>query len=264
MSEKDLKMTEAAYCYNLAHAMKGDLGETLFDYTQNYANSLFLWISSDLSQFTCSMAGEAWFHLGDMTLAEQSAIIGLQASPRHTGVRYIERMARVNLVSGEQGAAQKYLKLLSKTLFYGKWAGKALAGRPDGETEAWLEDMRSKLAGPETDFVYNDNLFRPVLLGLLEANPSNAPAREYLLCYDLLTFDLDHFMEDYIPGTDTAARYQEAVVIWLDKNGQLTEENAARYGISASVLSKLERFMRFPDNYKNTYWYYYTDAMFAQ
>lgn len=263
-SKKDLLSTEASYCYNLAHAMKGDLGESLFNYAQKYSNSLFMFITTDLSQFSSSMVGEAWYHLGDMTIAEQSAIIGLQASPKHTGARYIKRMAMVNLVSGEQGAAQKYLRLLSGTLFYGKWARQILAGRPDEKTKAKIEDLQSKLAEARTDFVYNANLFRPVLLGLLEANPSNDLAHEYLLCYDLLSFDLEHFMEDFRPETDTSTLYHEAVLIWLDSQGQLSQENAAKYGVSSSTLNRLGRFMRYPDNYRNTYWYYFTQEMNRQ
>ena len=260
-SKDDLKMTEASYCYNLAHAMKGDLPENLFEYSQNYANSIFLWITTDLSQFSASMAGEAWFHLGEMTLAEQSAMIALQASPKHTGARYIERLARVNLATGEKGASQKYLEILSKTLFYGKWARNILNGHPDEATRAWVEDTHSKLSNPETDYVYGNNLLRPVLTGLLDANPSNALAREYLLVYDLMTFDLDHFMEDYSPETDTAPIFQEAVTVWLSMNEGLNAENAAKYGISTSMLNRLERFSRYPDNYRNTYWYYCMRAM---
>ena len=263
-SKKDLRSTEASYCYNLAHAMKGDLGESLFNYAQKYSNSLFMFITTDLSHFSSSMVGEAWYHLGDMTIAEQSAIIGLQASPKHTGARYIKRMAMVNLVSGEQGAAQKYLRLLSGTLFYGKWARQILAGHPDERTKAKIEDLQSKLAEARTDFVYNANLFRPVLLGLLEANPSNDLAHEYLLCYDLLSFDLEHFMEDFRPETDTSTLYHEAVLIWLDSQGQLSQENAAKYGVSSSTLNRLGRFMRYPDNYRNTYWYYFTQEMNRQ
>lgn len=260
-SEKDLRYTEASYCYNLAHAMKGDLGESLFNYAQKYSNSLFMFITTDLSQFSSSMVGEAWYHLGDMTLAEQSAIIGLQASPKHTGARYIKRMAMANLASGEQGAAQKYLRLLSGTLFYGKWARQILAGHPDAQTQAKIDELHSKLADARTDIVYNANRFRPVLLGLLEANPSNELAHEYLLCYDMLTFDLEHFMEDYRPGIDNATLYHEVVVAWLDSRGELNEENAAKYGVGMSTLNKLGRFMRFPENYKNTFWYYLTNEM---
>ena len=105
LSKVDLYTEEASYCYNLALAMKGRLGDDLFDHSQNYHYSLLFPASSDQTVMTNAMAGEAWFQLGDMTVAEQSAITSLQASPKHTGARYLVRLARVNLISGEDGAA---------------------------------------------------------------------------------------------------------------------------------------------------------------
>ena len=261
-SEKDLYMTEASCYYNLAFAMDGRLGYSLFNYAQNYANSLLLWITTDISQFSSGIAGESWYHLGNMTLAEQSAMIALQASPRHTGARYLVRLAKVNLVTGEDGAAEKYLGLLSKTLCYGKWARSMMPGHQDEAAQAWIAQKRAKLA--TGDFVYSTNDFRPVLLGLLEADPSNRMAREYLLCYDLLRFDLQRFMEDYSEDMIEAPIYQEAILIWLNINNEMTEENAAKYGIGTSAINRMERFFRYPDNYRNTYWYYYRREMDRQ
>lgn len=258
-SGKDLYMTEASCCYNLAFAMNGQLGHSLFNYAQNYANGLLFWITTDISQFSSSIAGEAWFHLGNMTLAEQSAMIALQASPKHTGARYLVRLAKVNLINGEDGAAEKYLGLLGKTLCYGKWARSMMPGRQDEAAKTWIAQERSKLA--VSDFVYSTNDLRPILLGLLEANPSNRMAREYLLCYDLLILDLEHFMEDYSQDMIDAPVYQEGVLIWLSMRNEMTAENAARYGIGTSAINRMERFFRYPDNYRNTYWYYYTREM---
>ena len=121
---------EASFCYNLAHAMKGDLGSKLFQHSQSGTNSLLMRIGIDKTAFTNSLASEAWYHLGNMTIAEQGAIIALQSAPDHTGARYVKRLAEVNLISGEDASAQKYLSLLSRTLFYGKWEKRILAGHP--------------------------------------------------------------------------------------------------------------------------------------
>ena len=257
-SKKDLHITEASYCYNLAFAKKGMLSHELLNHSENYTNSLLLWIHTDKSVFSNCLAGEAWFQLGDMTLAEQSAIIALQASPKHSGARYVRRMARVNLISREYGAAQKYLGLLSKTLFYGKWARHWLAAIEDGSADEKLGVTRTKLA--HSDFVYSTNIsLRNVLLGLLEANPDNVMAREYLLCYDLLGGDLDYFIEDYAPDKPNAPLYQEAILIWLTQNDRPLEEEAPQWGVSQTTLDRLNRFFQRPEKYKNTYWYYYTD-----
>ena len=261
MSKHDLYMVEASYCYNLAHAMKGDLGSTFLNYSQKNHQSLLFPVDADRSIFTNTLAGEAWFHLGDMTVAEQSAITSLQASPKHTGARFLVRLARVNLVIGEDAAATKYLNLLSKTLFYGKWARRMMPGRQDEATRAALAEARSKLH--RKDFVHHFNQPRQVLQELLAVNPDNQLARNYLLCYDLLRYDLDEFMEDYLPDMIPARLYQEAILIWLSRNENMTPEQVTRYGVDLSLVDRMGRFGRNPGAYKNTYWYYYWQALNA-
>ena len=259
LSKKDLYMVEASYCYNLAHAMKGDLGKTLFNHSQSDAYNLLLQVSTDRSLFTNCLAGEAWFQLGNMTVAEQAAIIALQASPDHTGARFLVRLARVNLITGEDAAAQKYLDLLSRTLFYGKWARSMMPGCQDEATRAQLAEARRNL--PCSDFVHHSEDPRAVLLGLLEANPSNLLARNYLLCFDLMAYNLDDFIEDYEPVMIPARLYQEAVLIWLSQLRRLNEEEIARFGIEESLGERMARFAQNPNRYRNTYWYYYLKAM---
>ena len=259
LSEKDLYMEEASYCYNLAHAVKGDLGDALFNHSQNHHNSLLFPVSGDQTVFTNCLAGEAWFQLGDMTVAEQSAITTLQGSPKHTGVRFLVRLARVNMISGEEAAAQKYLDLLARTLFYGKWARSMMPENRDAAAKAQIAEARARLTGK--DFVHNSNAPRSVLLGLLEADPGNRVARNYLLCFDLLRYDLDQFMGDYVPDMIPAHIYQEAVLIWLSLNGRLSEDQVARYGVPVSTVDRMNRFGQRPDAYKDSYWYYYLQAM---
>lgn len=259
LSEKDLFMTEASYCYNLAHAMKGDLGQVLFKHSQDGTRGLLIMVSPDISLFSNCLAGEAWYHLGNMTIAEQSAIIALQAAPKHTGARFIERLARVNLVSGEYGAAQKYLDVLGKSLFYSKWAKEMIAHIQDGTAPDWVAEARTKLS--DTDFVNNNDRFRPVLLNLLEASPQNALAREYLLCYDLLSYHLDDFATDFAKAVSGDRLYQEAMLIWLSQQDLLTRDQLARYGISYSLVDRMEIFFNYPNQFRDSYWYYYMNAL---
>ena len=262
LSKVDLYTEEASYCYNLALAMKGRLGDDLFDHSQNHHFSLLFPASSEQTVMTNAMAGEAWFQLGDMTVAEQSAITSLQASPKHTGARYLERLARVNLISGEEGAAMKYLTILGKTLFYGRWARSMMPGLQDETVRAQLSDAHARLA--RKDMVHQLERPRELLLGLLEADPANAAARNYLLCYDLLTYDLDAFMQDFTPDMISARLYQEAVLLWLTLQGRLTPDEISRYGMDLSVSDRMNRFGMNPAAFKNTYWYYYLKAMNKQ
>ena len=262
LSKVDLYTEEASYCYNLALAMKGRLGDDLFDHSQNHHFSLLFPASSEQTVMTNAMAGEAWFQLGDMTVAEQSAITSLQASPKHTGARYLERLARVNLISGEEGAAMKYLTILGKTLFYGRWARSMMPGLQDETVRAQLSDAHARLA--QKDMVHQLERPRELLLGLLEADPANAAARNYLLCYDLLTYDLDAFMQDFTPDMIKGRLYQEAVLLWLTLQGRLTPDEISRYGMDLSVSDRMNRFGMNPAAFKNTYWYYYLKAMNKQ
>ena len=259
LSEKDLYMEEASYCYNLALAMQGNLGNALLNHSQNHQFTLLFPVSAERAIFTNTLAGEAWFHLGDMTMAEQSAITSLQASPRHTGARFVTRLARVNLVTGEDAAAQKYLSMLSRTLFYGEWARSMMPGRQDEATQAELAKARARLAGK--DFVHQAENPRAVLLGLLEADSTNMLARNYLLCYDLLCYDLDSFIRDYEPDRIPARLYHEAILIWLSQQGRLNPEEVTGYGVDVSEVDRMGRFGRNPNAFKNTYWYYYWKAM---
>ena len=261
-SKVDLYMEEASYCYNLALAMKGRLGDDLLNHSQNHQEALLFPASSEQTIFTNGMAGEAWFQLGDMTQAEQSAITSLQASPKHTGTRYLVRLARINLISGEDEAAQKYLNNLDRTLFYGKWARSMMPGRQDEATQAQIEEARAKLF--RKDFVHQSERPREILRGLLEANPDNLMARNYLLCYDLMCYDLDTFMEDYTANMINARLYHEAILIWLSQHEQLTPEQVSGYGVDFSTVDRMNRFGRNPSGQKNTYWYYYLKAMYEQ
>ena len=51
---------------------------------------------------TIYAANEVWFALGDMTMAEHAAILGMIFSPHHTGARAVKRLAEINLVNGDE------------------------------------------------------------------------------------------------------------------------------------------------------------------
>ena len=263
VSKKNLLYNEACYFYNLALAKKGLLSETLLQHPQNYANGLFLLVTDQISPFSNGLAGEVWYQLGNMTLADQSAMVAMQSSPKHTGARYIRRMAMLNLISEEYGSAEKYLKMLDKTLVYHKWAESMIPENQSEETKADLDARRRNLV--RTDVVSESNNYRLLLHKLLEANPGNTMAKEYLLCYDLLNCNLAAFMEDYVPEKNNPKVYQEAALIWI--NIQHSEGNISndvdmdKFGITMDAIERLKKFYQFPNRYKSTYWSYYTNAM---
>lgn len=260
LADDGLLYNEACYFQNLASAMKGQLPDKLLSRPQNQSNGLFLFVN-EVTPFSNGAAGELWYHLGNMTLADQSSMVAMQSSPKHTGARFIQRLAMINLISEEYGAAEKYLKILDKTLVYHGWARSMMPGRQNDGTIEKLNDYRSRLI--KKDRVAPGNHYYLLLKDLLEANPNNLLARDYLLCFELLSFDLETFMRDFDPSEDKSHLYQEAALVWLNIQyglGKITDVNFDDYGISEETVGRLGRFYKYPENYKDTYWYYFTYA----
>lgn len=260
LSEKDLHDNVASYFYNMAIAEKGTMGNDFFKHSQgSLGSTLFLWVDDDYSQFSNGAAGEVWFRLGNMTMAEQSTVIALQISPRHSGARFLVRLAEIALISGEEDTASKYLNMLSKTLVYRKWALDRMPGRMSGSVQAWLAGESAKLS--HDDFVFGDNgAFRDLLKGLLDANPDNMLARQYLLMYDLEIVRLDAFMEDYCDNMIPGTLFEQAILVWMSQHDIFTEDNIQKYGIGKRTMQKFDQFFRYPDRYTDTYWYYVVDV----
>ena len=68
-------------------------------------------------------------------------------------------------------------------------------------------------------------------------------------------------MQDYAPDMIPARIYHEAVLIWLSQHDRLSEAELARYGVDAATVDRMNRFGRAPGKYRNTYWYYYMQAL---
>jgi hypothetical protein len=81
------------------------------------------------------------------------------------------------------------------------------------------------------------------------------------MCYDLMSDNLDGFMEQYAKDRPKGRLYHEAVLIWLSQHDRLNPEGVARYGVDVSEVDRMNRFGRNPNAFKNTYWYYYLSAM---
>ena len=137
------------------------------------------------------LMAEFYFLLGDMTMTERAAMIALVSSPGNRNVRMIKRLAEANLVAGDDLAAKKYLAILEKTFAYRKWA----KSNSNGHLNSKLRTKREYVTN--NDRLRTDDNCRIVLLGLLDANPHNKVALDYLMCTDIQVGDLTLLHEDY-------------------------------------------------------------------
>ena len=270
LAAEDRRSEIGTYYYNLANAMNGQLADKLMNYYQPFERGLFLPVGEHSTPFKIACSGDVWFALGYMPLAERDAMLGMLFSPKHTGSRYLRRLAEANLVTGDMEAAAKYLRILLNSRHDRDWA---LARFPD----AWSQDYRRRIEEkrallPRLDLIHGMDQAPLILRVMLGSNPSNKMALDYLLCYDLLTKDIDAFVGDFEPSLTRSHLYEEAMLIFLAAKGGMTEENFAHYHITPQTLAQFNRFVtiykqdggsgrNLSGDFSKTYWYYYYFAV---
>lgn len=270
LAKEDRKSEVGTYYYNLSNAMRGQLADKLLDYYQPFERGLFLPVGAQSSPFVIGCAGDVWFALGDMTMAERDAMLGMLFSPAHTGSRYLRRLAETNLVTGDYEAASKYLRMLLNSPSDREWARVRLPDAWNPGYRMYIEEKRAKL--PRFDLVHGMDQVQYTLRVLLNSNSSNKMALDYLLCYDLLTKDLDAFVADYVPSLTHSRLYEEAMLIFLAAKGGMDPDNFTHYQISQETLSRFDRFVtiykrdngsgkNLTEEFGKTYWYYFYYAV---
>lgn len=266
--EGEYRSPFTAYYYNLLNAQQNRLPDRLMDGYQPASQGLFLPVAPHSTYLTIYAANEVWFALGDMTMAEHAAILGMIFSPHHTGARAVKRLAEINLVNGDEAAAMKYLRLLQKTMCYRDWAERRIPGKQTAEVCQWLE--RKRLLLPATDTLRSSADIPLSLRHLLRNNPDNTLACDYLLCFDLLNKDIGAFAGDY---REFAAKkfpsrlYAEGLLIYLaGKKASLDE--VEKWNIPPQVLDEFGDYTRLYEanggngaplqaKYGKTYWFYF-------
>jgi hypothetical protein len=138
------------------------------------------------------------------------------------------------------------------------------------EKSAWLTHKRSQLTA--TDSIRGANDPATSLLHLLEANPNNRAALDYLLAFCLLNKDISTFItvyDKYYKGKITyiPKMYEEALLIYLaGTNAQ--PEQIREYKISSGRMKEFNEYTALYEQSKgnlqliekqfpNTYWMYF-------
>lgn len=273
--KKDMHLITSTYFYNLSHAMQGRLPDQLMNEYQPGPLGLLIPLGPDTPLLSLWCSNEVWFQLGDMTMAEHAAFLGMIFSPNHRSSSLVMRLAEINMINGDTQAALKYLRMLQKTWLYKGWAEQRMPGKEDIKVQGWLKRKRALLPVQDSLRSTNDHVFS--LRVLLNSHPDNNMALDYLLCYDLLSKDLTAFMKDYEMykkiGAEVPNRlYSEALLIGLMKR-QASIEDVKRYRIQSDVLQNFNEYTGLYEKskgdgtalqlqYRKTYWFYYHFATF--
>ncbi len=244
------------FFYNLAQAQRGELPDHLLKFTQNYLGT-FEKIGPETPMLTIRNMNELYWALGDMTFTERAAMMTNVFSHNNRNVRMMRRLAECNIVSGDSLAAEKYLRILDKTLVYSKWAKNI---RQHGK-QIYREKIQ--MVNQRDTITITDNAHF-LMMQLLDANADNTIALDYILCSNLLLKDITNFKRDYdLYCIDTGKPrlkplYQEALCIWL-AGTNAPQEEWEKYIKKADVFQRFQQYneQRGSTQFKGSYWYYF-------
>ncbi|MBQ2496691.1 MAG: hypothetical protein II521_11305, partial [Prevotella sp.] len=177
MVENDDNPTpEMLFFYNLVQAKRHNLPNVLLKYIPNDLGTFYR-IGPKSPMLTIKNMNELYWELGDMTFTERAAMMGNVFSENNRNVRMIKRLAEVNLVSGDTLAMNKYMRILNNTWVYAK------------QVERMKHDERllskRQFVNRQDTMQVSDNLHM-IMMELLDSNPNNTIALQYMLCSDLL------------------------------------------------------------------------------
>ena len=271
MVEKDKEPNQyMKFYYNLVSAQGRSLPAVLLKYPSNYLGT-FETLGPDTPPLTIKTLNELYWILGDMTFCERAAMLANVCSPENRNIRMMKRLAEINLVKGDYDAARKYLRILQKTFVWSRWANRAfdaLGRKASSYDKALLQqyiDKRPYLNTRDT-LRLNDNC-HTIMSELMESNPNNNIAINYMLCSDLLLKDMETFKHDYdayyLKQQNVAYEtlYQEALAIYL-AGTQAPPAEWTKYIKRQDVLQRFKLYNEQRGNpaFKNTYWYYFDKA----
>lgn len=264
LTEKDEKNEFITYYHNLALAIKGEMASHLMHYYQPFERGLFIPVNDKGNYFKFTAAGEAWYQMGETTMAEHAAMLGMIFSPKQMGSRALKRLAEINLITGDSVAAQKYLRLLKQSLVHKKWA----QDRCNPQSTAYHELMKKRQLLANSDIIHGMSNYPATLRNLLNAAPHNSLARDYLLCYDLLTKNLGAFTSDYAQygGNVMNETYAQALLIASAIDPAMVE--SIDVPIPQQIMADFKSYNQImggnmaaiQKRFGETYWFYYQFA----
>ena len=253
----------ATYYANIASSKQGRLPENLLKYYQPFTGGLFLPVNPQSDWMSIFFSNEVFYHLGDMNLAQHSAMLGMIFSPKSRSAQMLRRLAAINLIRGDTAVARKYLRMLEATLFHRSWAERC-GELPPAHTQVVARDTLRTVA----DYVASLEL-------LVESNPETSYALDYLLCFHLLNKDVPAFAAAYdrYRKAKTAAEgylpplYGEALLIKAAAE-KATVQELQSYGLPQATVAAFMDYTRLyeqsngsalplRERFGGSYWFYY-------
>jgi len=263
----DLPMSVSAT--NLALAMTNQLGDRAFEFYQRGPQGLFPKFERNFA--SSQLTGEIYFHLGLINTAQRLAFEAMEAIPNYNkSARVVKRLAETNIINGQYKIAEKYLRMLEKTIFYRPWAQRMIAMLGNEKAindEPLFGTLRQyKL---QKDLFFSDGELDNICGQLFLHNNQNMMAAQYLLILPLMDRDIERFMS-YVQVVQNHVQYnprscQEAIAFAFMRRGQMPPQGI----VNQMILNEMNDFARIyssnrnsPELYRfrNTVWNYLMDV----
>ena len=253
-----------AYYYNLSQARADHLPDGLLKAYQPTWHGLFIPVREGVECFRLMASADALILSGDYAQAQHSAMLGMTFSPRQRSAAMLRTMSDIAFANGDYDTARRYLKMLSHTALYKRWAQEGLRLL---DTEAGNLTLKNDCR----DILVQHNDYRTSLANIAATASQGKTATDYLLCLDLLDKNLGNFREDYdtlykgrYDRQTVPVLYQEALLMTFDENtspaDQLTE-----YRIARQTLDNITEFLKGNEGlFRKSYWFYYKYAQPAR
>lgn len=227
---------------NYALYRKGRLLDELFSYPQIWGtHGLVLSFSEDPENLRSAMYNsDLLFEMGHTNAAFRMAYNQMNQGKTYANLR---RVAECGIVNGNYANADKYLNILERSLFHRDFALRQKRLIAAAQSDAGLAAKRALRPTMELDLKLGEFA---ALLCLVESNPANRMAFDYLIAWCMLdktliprlAQNLDGFAE---AGYDALPVHcQEALLTWRRNAGTGTADGAPE--VDPQVEARFRRF----------------------
>jgi hypothetical protein len=229
----------------------GRMGYDLFCFPQN-PHALLLTHEQDESYATQVKMCDALIELGDVDLAEKLANEFL-AAKGNLGI-ILEKLAWINIIKGQDDGARVYLDAMQKDLIWRDRANSMLRGLDNGfgpDEAAYIRRVNSCIRPQGVNGKLNTESVEAMLTGLLEQNPRNRMAFEYLMAGYLLAGQVDKIEANMerladLGYSEVPTLYEEAILIGYGARRERLDLNTLP--VKRQTFERYKRFVQLSDS----------------
>ena len=234
---------------NRALYFEGDLLDRMFAYPQALSTpslALVYESATAMAELTPWQCSEVFFDLGRVNESHHMAYEALEFLGDRPGI--LKRLVDTHLIRGEPEPAKRFLARLERSMLHRRWARRL---RRELDADPALSGMAAIASRRELtvtrDSICDVASLERMLVGLLEQEPRNRMAFEYLMAHYLLTRQLDklaahlHRLDDFdyprIPR-----HCEEGLAIYLATTGS-EDFDLGQREIDPETWRRFEQFM---------------------